>query len=1367
MTEPQDPKQGAPPEGEPHHGVLHDIGEQIHHGVEAVEEAVEEVVEHVPKPVRWTIGKIVRVVLLSAFAFVLVVAVSAVLWVMNRTEWVAQELTLLVNQTLALRSDVTVSVRDIRGNPFTGVRLIEARVHFRGDSGPALLEAPSVGVAYDAIGILTGRTDAIVIDLERPVIRLERGEGSRFRLPQWKSAGAGKGKPRGLDVRFRVRDGRVLLPAPQETVEHLDLEGRAALGVATQVDLMRLSWASGPYGSRLTALEATVSAGDSVRFTLRRLETDDLRLSGVGGWRKGESEKRMHLEVDRVRWSWLARVFQNPGFDVPGEGRFTVDATGNEDWQGAFRAAVVWDSLPMRGDGAFTWKDNGLVVQPLRLQSPAGELDGRYDYRKEAWAIGGRVRHGDPAHWGAIQLHGWPAGDLNGTFRYAMDKRGPTRAALTATLGPSVIADWRADSALFTLDQPPGGPDSFTVVMLRRGGEARLRAASQAGGWQGAWTAQNYPLDEWPDGRRTGLTGRLDLGAGTAAGQDGDLLVTGVLEGSDAEWLGTRMGRFRLDSLDGVLLPRTRLATRVDLGDVTFLGVHFDSARASLDLEAAAARFSGLRATAGDTVVTGDGDAQWSESGWKVALSDLRARSSQFDFVAEPPVRIAGDPQGTVLERMVARDGEARIDIVGRWAAAGGFYDWQGRASGLDPGRIGLPAEWGLGGRVDATLDVEGNSGDPRWSFRGVAVAPVAQGHHADSLRLELTGRPSVLELRRADLWVGGGRVSGEGEVTGTAAPWPDTLTADGVLRWLADAARWRVNARAEDAALEGFAVWNPRAGTMRGRLDATLALAGSPAHPEFDLTARAEPLVWNDYRVDALEARARYRGRTLEVPELRATRAGVASTIVGRMPLELALGARPVLPDEPMAFRADVDDGDLAVLPQFVPQIGHATGRFDLHATVEGTPRAPVLAGSGRVRGGAVRLAAREEVLENVEARFGLSRDRITLDTLTARQGRRGLVRGSGAVELDGLALKGYRFDLAMRDFTAVETGLYVASFDGDFAVTDGPRVHGHTVPQVTGAVELREGVVLYDFANVSETEALAATTQPLFWTYRIELNATDRLHWRPPNADIEFSAALTLEQTADSLIIYGDMGSLRGNYWFLSNRFDITKADLTFDNVSGVNPVLDVEASTRLTVAERGDLQLLTSSESRPESYEIVVRIQGRANEPQISFESIPGDLDQAQILSQLTIGRFRGEGNAVDFRDPLDNYVTQAINRQLSAELSQVFKGYVQEWSLERESGGLFGGSGGYVVGVRVPITPDLDVRYRQNVSGVGTTPSSALPGTNPFERDVAAEYRINRFFYITAELAERRAAVGSTTSASGTTDFNVNLKARWEY
>ena len=38
-----------------------------------------------------------------------------------------------------------------------------------------------------------------------------------------------------------------------------------------------------------------------------------------------------------------------------------------------------------------------------------------------------------------------------------------------------------------------------------------------------------------------------------------------------------------------------------------------------------------------------------------------------------------------------------------------------------------------------------------------------------------------------------------------------------------------------------------------------------------------------------------------------------------------------------------------------------------------------------------------------------------------------------------------------------------------------------------------------------------------------------------------------------------------MRGQYWFLSNRFRILNADLTFDNLQGVDPVLDIAAETR----------------------------------------------------------------------------------------------------------------------------------------------------------------------------------------------------------
>src|SRR5438552_18334365 len=119
MTDPQDPE-SRPPDSPPPHGLVEEIKEEI-----------EEVVAHVPQPVRWTISRLRWAVARSIVALVALRVVTAILYVVNRTEWAARELTVLVNQTLASRSDVVLEIHDIKGNPFTGVRLLGPRVRFR------------------------------------------------------------------------------------------------------------------------------------------------------------------------------------------------------------------------------------------------------------------------------------------------------------------------------------------------------------------------------------------------------------------------------------------------------------------------------------------------------------------------------------------------------------------------------------------------------------------------------------------------------------------------------------------------------------------------------------------------------------------------------------------------------------------------------------------------------------------------------------------------------------------------------------------------------------------------------------------------------------------------------------------------------------------------------------------------------------------------------------------------------------------------------------------------------------------------------------------------------------------------------------
>ena len=552
-----------------------------------------------------------------------------------------------------------------------------------------------------------------------------------------------------------------------------------------------------------------------------------------------------------------------------------------------------------------------------------------------------------------------------------------------------------------------------------------------------------------------------------------------------------------------------------------------------------------------------------------------------------------------------------------------------------------------------------------------------------------------------------------------------------------------------------------------RGRAGGALDIGGRPGEPDLAWTAEARPLGWQGYRIDQASAKGHYRDGQLEVSELHINRAGVGSSITGTLPIRLAMGEVPTLPDRPMDWRIDLPDGDLALLPLFVPQIGYAAGRFDLAARVTGTSRVPKLMGSAHVRDGRVRLAGRDEMLEAVRADLTLNDTHIRLDSLSARQRRStrsaGLVSANGLVELKGLALEGYQFDLRLDNFTAIEEGFYGAEFDGRFIVTNSPRVGKVTLPLVEGEIELRRAVVSIDFANQSEIERIAAATKQLYWFYRVQLSASDRLRWKPDNADIEFSADLSLEQTADSLIIYGDMTALRGTYYYLNNKFNMERVNLTFDNVNGVNPKLDILATTRIkhSAAAPAAGVLVGSARERVDE-NITVTIAGRAAEPKMSFSSDVGS-DQSAILATLTYGALaqqRGVGANL-----ADDWVTRNLNRQLSSEASRIFQGYIDEVSLEREEGNLFRGSGAPVVGVGIPIAPRFDLFYRQRIGGFDRPGATAT--ASPFERDVEAEYRINRFFYISSKVTQRRTQTGTTVTSPTAPEFNVNLKARWEY
>jgi hypothetical protein len=288
-------------------------------------------------------------------------------------------------------------------------------------------------------------------------------------------------------------------------------------------------------------------------------------------------------------------------------------------------------------------------------------------------------------------------------------------------------------------------------------------------------------------------------------------------------------------------------------------------------------------------------------------------------------------------------------------------------------------------------------------------------------------------------------------------------------------------------------------------------------------------------------------------------------------------------------------------------------------------------------------------------------------------------------------------------------------------------------------------------------------ATTEPLYWTYRIHVGAESNLRWRPPDGDMEFDADLDLEQTPDSLLIFGEMHLVKGHYFFLSNRFSVIQADLTFDNQRGVDPTLDIVAETRLKPSRSELAQTGTLGGASNTTETITAHLTGRSSEPLIDLTSQPNSWDQREILGELTYGRFVGEG--VTPTDWLQNSLTRQLSNQLSRDLSKLFNDAINQWEVERDQGQLFNGQGGVVMSVGGDINTRTSWTYRQRLPGLDRPVTNTLTSNSLFDRDVEVEYRINRFIYATTELTQRK--LGQVTGGQGATEFNVNLKARWEY
>lgn len=414
---------------------------------------------------------------------------------------------------------------------------------------------------------------------------------------------------------------------------------------------------------------------------------------------------------------------------------------------------------------------------------------------------------------------------------------------------------------------------------------------------------------------------------------------------------------------------------------------------------------------------------------------------------------------------------------------------------------------------------------------------------------------------------------------------------------------------------LEARVQGTAEAPVMRGALGFVRGTYGGAALPDvhgtFDYANRR--LVTSATAVDTL-------GRTL------------LATVDGALPVDLALGGvtGSRLLDAQVAARVTSDSLPLGLIPQFTDAVTDVGGYARADVTIGGTLKRPALAGRMTLVDAHFEVAATGTKFEDASGVVRLERDTVYVDSLRATAG--------GPVRVAGTVAVGDWRDPALDLRISADEAKLLDNDRGELYANVGVRVLGGLDSVlVNGAVTLVRGVLYIpkstgkrlvgegdpELFSVIDT-ALAANRDlfpqrsPLLRNLQVNVGlAVNRGTWvRSADANVEVftEVPLRVSMRGENVVVTGAVDTERGEYTFLSKRFQLTRGSAVFIGTPDLNPT--VQATAEYRVAQPTG------------TANIRVIVAGTLDRPRISLESdVQPPLTQSELLTYLAFGESTG--------------------------------------------------------------------------------------------------------------------------------------------
>jgi translocation and assembly module TamB len=385
--------------------------------------------------------------------------------------------------------------------------------------------------------------------------------------------------------------------------------------------------------------------------------------------------------------------------------------------------------------------------------------------------------------------------------------------------------------------------------------------------------------------------------------------------------------------------------------------------------------------------------------------------------------------------------------------------------------------------------------------------------------------------------------------------------------------------------------------------------------------------------RVPDVRATATYASPSLKVHVEAADSGRRLAVADGTIAMNLGSGAGELLPDAPIVIDLRSDGLPLDLVSRFTDAVDNVQGRAFGVVRVRGTTRHPNTAGALALQNGSVRLLSTGTRLTNVMASIRLLADTVIIDSITGRAGGRIVARGGLGIK----TLSEPSFDLSLD----AENARVLDNDQGTVRADASLQVKGpFNRTNITGRIGVRSGVIvvpesdhkevisardpaLYqvvDTARGDEANADLVGQSPLMANLRMDVTLdVARDTWvRTSAANVEIFTpperplAIRMDRRRQSIVLDGEVATDRGEYEFLSKRFQIRRGSAVFVGSREPDPSLQITGEY--------EVQLAAS-----QAINIRVQIGGTLSRPRLALDSdAQPPLSQSDLLSYLAFGR-----------------------------------------------------------------------------------------------------------------------------------------------